>query len=288
MSAEAEAHRDLPIRLQFRVADLTKEAKENLAEELDIAFNSRGPFQFVTVYEEGDDAITVSKSVISSLEAAGLRVIRFELDWVVRLGIVQRAGVTKQIVAAWTSPSGDYDFPEQCDFIVKGLWYWPDVEEWLLARGKIEAPEGRHLTLFQANQINRDLGQEVDPILRAMRRAGSVHRRGRSTASLSRSLNLQHAAKILGVALPVLVNLIDSGQIPSHGRFAHRRVNLLDVLAYRDERKAWQYRALEALGEYGDEMEEGPGRAVARMKEARKIVAQKRRAQEEIPATEDA
>ncbi|MDN6499700.1 MAG: hypothetical protein L0K44_08140, partial [Yaniella sp.] len=60
------------------------------------------------------------------------------------------------------------------------------------------------------------------------------------------------------------------------------------VLAYRDERKAWQYRALEALGEYGDEMEEGPGRAVARMKEARKIVAQKRRAQEEIPATEDA
>lgn len=223
--------------------------------------------------------------MMSSLDDAGLHIIRLEVDWVVRVEIAERAGVSRQVVSQWTAEDGGYDFPENSDLFIDGIWFWPDVEHWLVARGKIEAPEGRHLTLSQCNQINASLGQEVDPILRIMRRSGRP--RGEfSIASLSRSLTLQQGARILGVALPALVNLLNSGRIPSQGQHVHRRVNLLDVLSYREARKARRHRAIASTGDYG--IVEDSRIVTARMRKARQVVSPRRRSQSEsLNAVED-
>lgn len=55
------------------------------------------------------------------------------------------------------------------------------------------------------------------------------------------------AASLLGISRPTLVKLLESGVIPYEQPGRHRRVRLVDVLAYRDRRGDERRTALDAL-----------------------------------------
>ncbi|MGC2939906.1 helix-turn-helix domain-containing protein [Brevibacterium sp. FAM 24638] len=92
----------------------------------------------------------------------------------------------------------------------------------------------------------------------------------------SLTMTTQQAAEILGVTRPTLVKLLDEGRIPFAKPNSHRRVRLADVLEFKEQRKAEQHAAIAEMSDYVD-VEEGREQALARMKKARKIVANRRR-----------
>ena len=57
-------------------------------------------------------------------------------------------------------------------------------------------------------------------------------------------LTTQQAADLLGISRPTLIKLLDNDQIPHQRIGTHRRLQLRDVLDYREQRRAAQYAAL--------------------------------------------
>jgi len=72
-----------------------------------------------------------------------------------------------------------------------------------------------------------------------------------------RELTTKEAADILGVSRPFLVKLLDRGEIPYHRVGKHRRLNVEDVLAYRELRAARRREQLRKLTELSEQVESG-------------------------------
>jgi len=72
-----------------------------------------------------------------------------------------------------------------------------------------------------------------------------------------KELTTKEAADILGVSRPFLVKLLDRGEIPHHRVGTHRRVNVDDVLAYRELRAKRRREQLRKLTELSEQVEGG-------------------------------
>jgi excisionase family DNA binding protein len=70
-------------------------------------------------------------------------------------------------------------------------------------------------------------------------------------------LSTQQAADILRVSRPHLVKLLDRGDIPSHKVGSHRRVQTVDLLAYRTEREATRHAKLNELARISEQLPGG-------------------------------
>jgi excisionase family DNA binding protein len=92
----------------------------------------------------------------------------------------------------------------------------------------------------------------------------------------SKTLTTQQAADLLGVSRPTLVKLLDEGTIGFERVGSHRRVQLRDVLTYRERRREEQYETLAATTIDLDE-EDDLAETLERLREARHAVAERRR-----------
>lgn len=127
-----------------------------------------------------------------------------------------------------------------------------------------------------------DAGDQVElphEIYEILVKAVDAMRSGMAVTITPNSLTMttQQAAELLGVTRPTFVKLLDDGKIPFEKPNTHRRVRLADVLAYKEQRKAEQHAYITEMGDH-DDVEESREQSLARMKKARKIVAERRRA----------
>lgn len=70
---------------------------------------------------------------------------------------------------------------------------------------------------------------------------------GVSVIPLHAELTTVQAAELLNMSRPHLIKQIEAGEIPHHMVGTHRRLKLVDVLAYRDRLEAQANEALDAM-----------------------------------------
>lgn len=87
-------------------------------------------------------------------------------------------------------------------------------------------------------EVYQALVQVVDAL-----RAG----RAITLAPHAQRLTTQQAADVLGVSRPTLVKLLEAGLIAYEQPGRHRRVRLVDVLAYRDQARQQRHEALDTM-----------------------------------------
>ncbi len=136
-------------------------------------------------------------------------------------------------------------------------------------------PDERYFLAASAPGDRVELPAEIYRVLRqvveAMRQNLAV-----TVAPQTQTLTTQQAADLLGVSRPTVIKLLDEGRIPFERAGTHRRILLRDLLAYREERRAEQYAALEATSVTLDE-EDDVETVLEQLREARRTVARRRR-----------
>jgi excisionase family DNA binding protein len=142
------------------------------------------------------------------------------------------------------------------------------------AAGKSQSAP-RYLLVGPDSDEQVELPSEVYRVLRqvveAMNRGLAV-----TVVPQSQTMTTQQAAELLGVSRPTLIRLLETGRIPYERVGSHRRVLLRDVLAYREQRREAQYRALEATSVDLDD-EQDVEKVLASLREARRHVAERTR-----------
>ncbi|MEN2745009.1 helix-turn-helix domain-containing protein [Sinomonas halotolerans] len=88
------------------------------------------------------------------------------------------------------------------------------------------------------------------------------------------TLTTQQAADLLGVSRPTLIRLLAGGALPYERVGSHRRLQLRDLLDYREKRRQEQYDALAATSVELEE-EEGLEAMLERLREARRAVGRR-------------
>ncbi|WP_432981612.1 helix-turn-helix domain-containing protein [Dactylosporangium sp. CA-233914] len=115
-------------------------------------------------------------------------------------------------------------------------------------------------------------------VYRAVRQVVEALQQGLAVtvAPQTQTLTTQQAADLLGVSRPTVIKLLDGGKISFERSGTHRRILLRDLLAYRQQRRAEQYDALDATSVEIDD-EEDLDTALQQLREARRVVAARRR-----------
>lgn len=123
-------------------------------------------------------------------------------------------------------------------------------------------------------------GQGVElpgQVLAVLRQVVGAMNAGQAVAvvPVAESVSTTQAAALLGVSRPTVVKLLEQGAMAYEQVRSHRRIDLGEVMAYRQARREAQHADLDALGGGDDEPVE---QMLARLKSTRAILAERRRA----------
>jgi excisionase family DNA binding protein len=123
-------------------------------------------------------------------------------------------------------------------------------------------------------------------VYRVLRQVVEAMRQGLAVTVMPQTLTLttQQAADLLGLSRPTLIKLLDAGRIPYERVGMHRRIQLRDLLTYREQRREEQYEALEATAVAIDD-EDDLDTALANLRAARRAAAARRRGQQPTEPT---
>jgi excisionase family DNA binding protein len=120
-------------------------------------------------------------------------------------------------------------------------------------------------------ELPAELYRLLRQVVEALQRGLAV-----TVAPQTMTVTTQEAADLLGVSRPTVVKLLGEHKIPYERVGSHRKILLRDLLEYRERRRAGQYAALEATAMSVDD-EEGVEAMLDRLREARRVVAERRR-----------
>ncbi len=82
-----------------------------------------------------------------------------------------------------------------------------------------------------------------------------AHDKAVTVVPVDKALTTQEAADILNVSRPYLIRLLEGGMIPFTKIGSHRRVQIEDVMAYKQRRDAERTQALDHLAALNQEMD---------------------------------
>lgn len=122
-------------------------------------------------------------------------------------------------------------------------------------------------------EIPAEVHQVLRQVVEALRQGLAV-----TVAPQTMVLTTQQAADLLGVSRPTLIKLLNKEQIPYERIGTHRRIQLRDLLTYREHRRAAQYATLDATASPIDDDQDAET-VLADLRQARKVIAQRRREQ---------
>ena len=96
-----------------------------------------------------------------------------------------------------------------------------------------------------------ELARILATVVEVMARGGTV-----TIGSLPEELTTTVAAEQLGISRPTLMKMIQNGEIPSHRKGSHHRLQLADVLAFKRARIERQRKAFDELRALEEELDE--------------------------------